>query len=32
MENELEKEISAFDRMLEGIRMVLGPWRRTANS
>ena len=28
----LEKEISAFDRMLEGIQMVLGPERRTSNS
>jgi PadR family transcriptional regulator PadR len=28
----LEKEISAFDRMLEGIQMVLGPERRSANS
>ena len=28
----LEREISAFDRMLEGIQMVLGPERRTANS
>lgn len=28
----LEKERSAFDRMLEGIQMVLGPGRRAANS
>src|SRR5215469_5640808 len=28
----LEREISSFDRMLEGIQMVLGPERRTANS
>jgi PadR family transcriptional regulator, regulatory protein PadR len=28
----LEREISAFDRMLEGIQMVLGPERRTASS
>jgi transcriptional regulator len=28
----LEKEISAFDRMLEGIQMVLGPERRLSNS
>jgi PadR family transcriptional regulator PadR len=28
----LEKEISSFDRMLEGIQMVLGPARRSANS
>ena len=28
----LEHEISSFDRMLEGIRMVLGPGRREANS
>lgn len=27
----LEKEISAFDRMLEGIQMVLGPGRRATN-
>jgi transcriptional regulator len=26
----LERELSRFDRMLEGIRMVLGPDRRTA--
>lgn len=26
----LEREISSFDRMLEGIQMVLGPNRRTA--
>ena len=28
----LERQISSFDRMLEGIQMVLGPERRTANS
>jgi transcriptional regulator len=28
----LEREISSFDRMLEGIQMVLGPKRREANS
>ena len=28
----LESAISSFDRMLEGIQMVLGPARRTANS
>ena len=28
----LEKEISAFDRMLEGIQMVLGPERCTSSS
>src|SRR5579863_4290836 len=28
----LERAISSFDRMLEGIQMVLGPERRTANS
>src|SRR6516162_3237440 len=28
----LEREISSFDRMLEGIQMVLGPERRAANS
>jgi transcriptional regulator len=28
----LEREISSFDRMLEGIQMVLGPNRREANS
>ena len=28
----LEHEISSFDRMLEGIQMVLGPERRTSNS
>lgn len=28
----LEREISAFDRMLEGIQMVLGPLRRIENS
>lgn len=30
--HHLECEISSFDRMLEGIQMVLGPERRTANS
>lgn len=30
--HHLESEISSFDRMLEGIQMVLGPERRTANS
>ena len=30
--HHLEREISSFDRMLEGIQMVLGPERRTANS
>ena len=28
----LDREISGFDRMLEGIQAVLGPERRTANS
>jgi len=28
----LEREISRFDRMLEGIQMVLGPERRIASS
>ena len=28
----LEQEISSFDRMLEGIQMVLGPAKGTANS
>ena len=28
----LEREISSYDRMLEGIRMVLGPTKDTANS
>jgi len=28
----LEQEISRFDRMLEGIQMVLGPARRSASS
>jgi len=28
----LEREISSFDRMLEGVQMVLGPARRNANS
>lgn len=27
----LEREISSFDRMLEGIQMVLGPARRATN-
>jgi PadR family transcriptional regulator, regulatory protein PadR len=27
----LERQISSFDRMLEGIQMVLGPARRAAN-
>ena len=30
--HHLEREISSFDRMLEGIQMVLGPERRTVNS
>lgn len=30
--HHLERQISAFDRMLEGIQMVLGPDRRSANS
>ncbi len=30
--HHLEREISSFDRMLEGIQMVLGPERRPANS
>jgi hypothetical protein len=30
--SHLEREISSFDRMLEGIQMVLGPKRREANS
>jgi len=30
--NHLEREISSFDRMLEGIQMVLGPKKRIANS
>ncbi|HEY3628162.1 MAG TPA: PadR family transcriptional regulator [Terracidiphilus sp.] len=30
--HHLESEISSFDRMLEGIQMVLGPERRTAKS
>jgi PadR family transcriptional regulator, regulatory protein PadR len=29
--HHLEREISRFDRMLEGIQMVLGPERRTTN-
>jgi PadR family transcriptional regulator, regulatory protein PadR len=28
----LEREISSFDRMLEGIQMVLGPEKRATNS
>ena len=28
----LEREVSSFDRMLEGIALVLGPNRRTATS
>lgn len=28
----LEREVSSFDRMLEGIQMVLGPTRSTENS
>ena len=30
--HHLEREISSFDRMLEGIQMVLGPKKRIANS
>jgi len=30
--HHLEREISSFDRMLEGIQMVLGPKGREANS
>jgi PadR family transcriptional regulator, regulatory protein PadR len=30
--HHLEREISRFDRMLEGIQLVLGPEKRTANS
>jgi transcriptional regulator len=30
--HHLESEISSFDRMLEGIQMVLGPERQTAKS
>jgi PadR family transcriptional regulator, regulatory protein PadR len=30
--HHLEREISSFDRMLEGIQMVLGPEKRSANS
>lgn len=30
--HHLEREVSSFDRMLEGIQMVLGPERRSANS
>ena len=30
--HHLEHELSSFDRMLEGIQMVLGPARRAANS
>jgi PadR family transcriptional regulator, regulatory protein PadR len=30
--HHLEREISSFDRMLDGIQMVLGPARGTVNS
>lgn len=30
--HHLENQLSSFDQMLEGIQMVLGPKRRTANS
>lgn len=30
--SHLEQELSSFDRMLEGIQMVLGPARRSAQS
>jgi PadR family transcriptional regulator, regulatory protein PadR len=30
--HHLEHELSSFDRMLEGIQMVLGPAKRPANS
>ena len=30
--HHLEKEISSFDRMLEGIQMVLGPARRSTQT
>lgn len=30
--HHLESELSSFDQMLEGIKMVLGPKRRAANS
>jgi PadR family transcriptional regulator, regulatory protein PadR len=30
--HHLEREVFSFDRMLEGIQMVLGPGRRTENS
>ena len=30
--HHLEREISSFDRMLDGIQMVLGPARGAANS
>jgi PadR family transcriptional regulator len=30
--SHLEREISSFDQMLEGIKMVLGPKSRAANS
>jgi PadR family transcriptional regulator, regulatory protein PadR len=30
--HHLEHELSSFDRMLEGIQMVLGPAKRAANS
>ena len=31
-QRHLQREISSFDRMLEGVQMVLGPPRRTSNS
>jgi PadR family transcriptional regulator PadR len=30
--HHLERELNSFDRMLEGIQMVLGPAKRAANS
>lgn len=30
-QRHLEREISSFDRMLEGVQMVLGPARRSLN-
>jgi PadR family transcriptional regulator PadR len=30
--HHLEREISSFDRMLDGIQMILGPQKRTANT
>jgi PadR family transcriptional regulator, regulatory protein PadR len=30
--HHLEREISSFDKMLEGIQMVLGPQKRATNS